>query len=121
MLNSVGRPRRNSGGVVFGLMLILLGVVLILQNTGLVPSTPLGFWWLTLWGLLFISLGVAKLFTRNPGNLREGVGQLFIGSWLLLNQFQVLRYRDSWPILLVGIGIGITWSALERPRYPGVK
>lgn len=116
-----GNRRRKSGGIVFGLMLVLLGVVLILQNVGLVPSTPRGFWWLTLWGLLFISLGLVKLFASGPPDRREGVGQLFVGSWLLLNQFQVLNYRDSWPILLIGIGIGIVWSALERPRYPGVK
>jgi hypothetical protein len=108
--------RRRTGGIVFGLMLILLGVVLILRNVGLVPTTSAGVWLLTLWALLFISLGLVKLFTSSRSNRREGVGQLFIGSWLLLNQLQVLRYRDSWPILLVGIGIGIVWSALERPR-----
>jgi hypothetical protein len=97
-------------------MLILLGVVLILRNVGLVAPTAGGVWWLTLWGLLFISLGLVKLFSPGPRNRREGVGQLFIGSWLLLNQFRIWNYRDSWPILLVGIGIGIIWSALERPR-----
>ena len=98
-------------------MLALSGVVLILQNVGLVPSTPRGFWWLTLWGLLFISLGLVKLFAPGPPNRREGIGQLFVGFWLLRNQFQVLNYRDSRPILLIGIGIGITWSVIERPRY----
>jgi hypothetical protein len=116
-MNGFGNRRRKSGGIVFGLMLILLGAVLILRNVGLVPPTSGGLWWLTLWALLFISLGLVKLFTAGPHNRREGVGQLFVGSWLLLNQFQVLNYRDSWPILLIGIGIGITWSALERPRY----
>jgi hypothetical protein len=120
-MDGFGHRRRKSGGIVFGLMLILLGVVLILRNAGLVPPTRVGFWWLTLWALLFISLGLVKLFTPGPPNRREGIGQLFIGSWLLLNQFQFLNYRDSWPILLVGIGIGITWSALEGPRFPGVK
>jgi hypothetical protein len=107
--------RRNSGGIVFGLMLILLGVVLILRNAGLVPPTSAGIWWLTFWGLLFVSLGLVKLFTPGPAHLRESFGHLFVGVWLLLNQFQVLRYRDSWPILLVGIGIGITGSALRPP------
>jgi uncharacterized BrkB/YihY/UPF0761 family membrane protein len=114
-MDGLGNRRRNSGGIIFGMMLILLGILLILQNAGLVPSTPRGFWWLTLWGLLFISLGLVKLFTSGPSHRREGFGQLFVGAWLLLNQFQVLRYRDSWPILLVGIGIGIIWSALDRP------
>jgi hypothetical protein len=108
--------RRSSGGIVFGLMLILLGVVLILRNVGLVPTTSVGIWLLTVWALLFISLGLVKLFTPSPRIRREGVGQLFIGSWLLLNQLQVLKYRDSWPILLIGIGIGIIWAALEKPR-----
>jgi LiaF transmembrane domain len=116
-MDDFGNRRRNSGGIVFGLMLILLGAVLILRNVGLVPPTSRGLGWLTLWALLFISLGLVKLFTAGPHNRREGVGQLFVGSWLLLNQFQVLNYRDSWPILLIGIGIGIIWSAIERPRY----
>lgn len=113
--NGVLKSRRNTGGIVFGLMLILLGVVLIFQNMGLVPSMPRGFWWLTFWGLLFISLGLVKLITPGPAHRREAFGQLFVGTWLLLNQFQVLRYRDSWPILLIGIGIGIVWSAVDRP------
>jgi hypothetical protein len=111
----------SSGGIIFGLTLILLGGVVILQNVGLVPATFGGVWALTLWGLVFISLGLAKLFTPSPRSLREGTGHLFIGCWVLLNQFRIWNYRDSWPILLVWIGIGLVWSALERPRYAGVK
>ena len=108
-MDDVKRRSRNRSGIAFGLMLMLLGIVLVLQNTGLVR--PAG----VFWSLLFISLGLAKLFTRRPYRRLEGVGFLFVGSWLLLNQLQVLRYRDSWPILLVGIGISIVWNALAGP------
>ena len=102
----------NRANVVFGLMLVLLGGLLALHTTGLVPWPPAGLWWLSFWGLVFVSLGLARLFVPDAGRGREGWGLLFVGCWLLLNQTHVLRYRDSWPILVIGIGIGIVWNAL---------
>ena len=108
------RPRHWSG-IVLGFWLMLLGTLLVLHTTGIAPWPHGGPWGLTFWALILISLGLSKTLAPKVTR-REGFGFLFVGSWLLLNQLQVLRYRDSWPILLVGIGIGIVWSALASRR-----
>ena len=112
-MDPVTRAPGSRRGLTFGLMLMLLGIALVLDNTGLVHLPP-GGRWLSWWSLLFISLGVAKLITPRWNGRREGVGLLFFGSWLLLNQLHVLG-RDSWPILRVGIGTSIVWNALVGP------
>ena len=108
----------SRGSVVLGIWLMLLGGVLALQTTGLVSWPRGGPWWLTAWALVSLTLGVSRLFPSGGKeiNYREAFGHLFFGSWLLLNQLHVLRYRESWPVLLVGIGIGIVWSALASRR-----
>jgi len=118
MDQSSPQPKRR-GGTTFGFMLVLLGVVLLLRNTGLMPWPDRGGSWLPFWSIVFLSLGLSRFFTPRPDGRREGVGLLFVGAWLLLNQLQVLIYRDSWPILLVGIGLSIVWGALAgRPAKP---
>jgi hypothetical protein len=107
------KRRRNRGGIVLGVWLILLGVVLVLHTTGIAPWPHGGLWWLTIWALILITLGISRLLAPTVRR-RDSFGFLFVGSWLLLNQLHVLRYRDSWPIVLVGIGIGLVWSALAR-------
>ena len=116
-----GNRRRKSGGIVFGLMLVLLGVVLILQNVGLVSSTPRGFWWLTLWGLLSISLGLVEAYSRlarptverASGSCSSALASPEPVPGLELSGFVANPpYRDrDWHRLV----------STERPRYPGVK
>ena len=36
----------------------------------------------------------------------------------LLNEMGVLRYRDSWPLFLVAIGVHTMWKAVRRPTPP---
>jgi hypothetical protein len=38
---------------------------------------------------------------------------IFIGVWLLLNEMRVLRFRDSWPLILVALGVHTMWKALR--------
>ena len=113
-MNGGRRRSRNRGGIAFGITLMLLGIILVLRNTGLVHLPVGGQWGLAFWSLFFIILGLTKLFTSLSGR-PEGIGFLFVGSWLMLNLLHVLRYRDSWPILIVGIGISIVWNALVGP------
>jgi hypothetical protein len=73
-------------------------------------------------------VGLETLLARHPDRhrtheagsaLRAGPSEralfLFGGVWLLLNDLQVLRYRGSWPLLLVGFGSKIAWDALAGP------
>ena len=101
----------NPGGIVIGVMLILLGGLLTLHNVDIVQWSIARHFW----PFIPIGIGVTKLLQPVGRNRREGAFILFVGVWLLLNDFRVLRYRDSWPLLLVGWGASIAWDAIAGP------
>lgn len=103
-------PNRT-GTVVFGLTIILVGVVLFLGRLGVIDSPQV---WRLLWPFLIMAIAVGKMARPDAHGRREGGGLLFIGVWFLLNQLEILQYRDSWPLLLVGFGLSIVWTAIAR-------
>jgi hypothetical protein len=108
------RPNPGWAGVVIGLLIAGLGVVLFLDQTGL-------FGWRmswSLWPFLIIGLGLARFSTPRPDGTREGGWLIFIGTWLLLNEMRVLRFRDSWPLVLVALGVHTIWKAVMRRTPP---
>jgi hypothetical protein len=111
------RPNPGWAGVVIGLTIVGLGVVLFLDQTGL-------FGWRmswSLWPFLIIGLGLARFSTPRPDGTREGGWLIFIGTWLLLNEMRVLRFRDSWPLVLVALGVHTIWKAVMRRTPPSAS
>ena len=107
------RDRPGPAGIVIGLIIIALGVALFLDQTGILGWRPT---W-SFWPVLIIAMGLARFSQPRPGGTRDGGWLIFIGSWLLLNEMRVLRYRDSWPLFLVALGIHTIWKAM-RPTPP---
>jgi hypothetical protein len=91
-------PPRASG-IVMGLTIAGLGLVLLLDQTGVLGWHPS---W-SIWPFLLIGIGLARFATPRSDGSRDGLWLVFIGTWLLLNELRVLRFRDSWPLLLVGV------------------
>ena len=108
------RPNPGWAGVVMGLMIAGLGMVLLVDQTGWFGWHPT---W-SLWPLLIIGLGLARFSTPRPDGTRDGGWLIGIGAWLLLNEMHVLRFRDSWPLLLVAIGVHTMWKAVVRQTPP---
>jgi len=108
------RPGPGWSGVVIGLVIIGLGSLLFLEQTGLLG------WHHTwsLWPILIIAMGLARFAQPNADGSRSGGWLMFIGSWLLLNELRVLRARDSWPLFLVAIGVHTIWKAIARQTPP---
>ena len=103
----------RAAGIVMGLTIALLGVVLLLDQTGLLGWHPS---W-SIWPFLLIGIGLAQAATPRSDGSRGGLRLVVIGAWLLLNELRVLRFRDSWPLLLVALGVVQIWEAL-RPSTP---
>ena len=109
-------PVRLTGHLMFGIVIIILGVLFTLDNLDLAESDD----YLQYWPAGLVAIGVAKLFEAR--RRRTGIlgGSLFIlaGSWLLLDN---LGYIDArlfafWPIILVIAGGVIVWNGLQgRP------
>lgn len=72
-----------------------------------------------LWPLFL--LGIAAVVVggrRTRSELRKGLILLAVGIWLLVNTLQIggLDYGDSWPLLLILIGLAITFTPASRRR-----
>lgn len=127
-MNETGRPPEGdkfygfrsdrmpvTGRVVFGLVVIGLGVLFTLDNLGLVDSGDVLRWW----PLLLVGYGAMQLlglWTRPrviPGLLFVGVGLM-----LLLNTVGLLRQDlwDLWPLVLVAVGFSMVSGAMARAR-----
>ena len=100
------------GGVFVGLMIVGLGIIVLVDQTGLLGWQPS---W-SIWPVLIIGLGLARFAAPRPDGSRDGGWLIFIGVWLLLNEMRVLRFRDSWPLILVAFGVHTMWKALVQPN-----
>lgn len=92
--------------VTFGGLLVAAGVILLLHQLDI-------FYVVGLWPLLLVGLGITKLAAGCCAHSRRaGAWLLAIGLWFSLNEFTSLRYRDTWPLLLVAVGALIVWNAV---------
>ena len=98
----------NPQGIVVGLAIVVVGVVLLLNQSKIIDvGSPLRFWPVQL-----IVFGLAQLSRPRREGPREGGLLLFIGVWLLLNELRLLRYGESWLLLLLGIGVAMVWKTI---------
>lgn len=111
------RPNPGWAGVVIGLMIVGLGVLLLIDQTGMFGWRPS---W-NLWPFLIIGAGLARFSSPTTDGSRDGGWLIFIGVWLLFNELRIVRFRDSWPLLLVAIGVHTMWKAIVRRTPPNVS
>lgn len=104
---------RNLGPIsprlIFGLAIMAWGLILTLDNFGLIDA---GRYW-RLWPLLLIAIGVARLAESVRSGFRmSGFVLVLIGIALLLHNLDVVRLKQIWPLILFVFGGGIVWKAL---------
>ena len=106
--------------IVAGLIVMIVGLVLMADRLDTAVRFPGHFW-----PLILVVMGAARLAdsaTSAEGrrNIRSGTWPLLIGLWGLINEFHVfhLDYGSSWPLLVIGAGVGIVWRALDSQRSP---
>ena len=107
----------HKGRVFAGLIIIAVGVMLLADRIGISGIHLSGRYW----PLLLVAFGFVRLFdppTRRNGARRSrwtGVWFIYLGFWGLVSEFHILGldYNTSWPLLIVGAGLGIVWRAFE--------
>ena len=92
-----------------GIMVSLFGFLLLADRmdhrTAVYPGQ--------LWPLFLLAIGAAIIGGReNHEELRKGMVLLAVGIWLLVNTLGIggLDYGESWPLLLILIGLAITFA-----------
>ena len=110
--------RPNHGRILVGVAIVAVGLVMLIDRTGLADIHLSGRYW----PFILIALGLARMFDPPRrdwrGSRRSGGWLLWVGAWGLVSEFHVLGldYATSWPLLVIGVGIGMVWRACADPR-----
>ena len=109
-------PGRITPQLVLGLVIIVVGVTMTLENLGLLEADR----YLRFWPLGLIAFGVLKLWRSRDGHGGAFAGFVLftIGTWLLLEKTTLVRlsFWEMWPTLLVLFGAFLVWQGLSGPR-----
>ncbi len=108
-------PSWFNGRLLFGILLLLVGGVLLLDNFDLLESGPVLRWW----PVVLIIFGLMRMF--QPGGARIfGLVVLVVGAAILLDNLDIasIRFWDLWPLFLVLLGLSILRrrSLVSGPR-----
>ncbi len=100
------RPHRQ---VLWGVFLMALGGIFLLDRLGVVEVPSLA----KLWPTVLLVLGASRLFAGRPGSaaMLSLMGLAFFAAefhWL------GLTWATFWPLLLVAVGVGILIGAISR-------
>lgn len=116
-----GCARRSTpGGFVLGIVIILAGTLMLLDNLGILQAR-------TFWDyapLILVALGLGKVIEAQGRPASSILGGLFVaaGALWFLENMDVLRFnaRLIWPVLIIGFGLTFLIRAVERQRSSGV-
>jgi predicted membrane protein len=120
-MNTVCKEKKScsrSKNVVFGLLVIALGVVLIYKNMGLL--TP---YWSSIifsWQMLLIALGFVNIFGRTSKLF--GLILMSVGGFFILPDFFILPEGFTttfWPLLVVIAGLLIIFFSVSKIKKIG--
>jgi len=112
------RPQR-SGAVWFGIVLVLLGAAILLDQF----FTGLDLW--RLWPLIIVALGVREMFPAREGKWTvkrpaEGISTIVLGCVLLACSIGYVSWSvwlnifSLWPLLLVVLGVEVIGKGLHN-------
>lgn len=104
----------RKGNIVIGVMLVLLGVGLVLQRTGMVDWSAQ---W-SLWPFILGGIGLARFVASRPGEPKQGLLFMTAAAWLFAGDAGWVTLAESWPILVIVIGLIIALNGGRRWRPP---
>jgi predicted membrane protein len=104
-----------NGRLFFGIVLLALGVLLLLDNFDILESGPVLRWW----PVVLIAFGLMRMVQPGGGKI-FGILLVIVGAALLLNNLDItsIRFWDLWPLFLVLLGVSMLWrrSLVSAPR-----
>jgi len=109
--------KKGLSGLLIGGIVILVGVLLLLQQFGYIPSH-----WFSFWAFVFTLVGVFQIIqSQRWGGRVWGGFLLLVGiaselSYLGIADFHIQR---TWPVFLIAFGIVILIHTMERPSSDG--
>jgi len=105
---------RLTSRLVFGLAVMILGLLLTLDNLDIIDARN----YLRYWPVALIAVGLARLL--QPADYPRANGFLWLGLGIvfLLNSLRLVRIGQLWPLALLLVGGHIVLRALTGPHRP---
>ncbi|MDE3195674.1 MAG: hypothetical protein KGN84_04980 [Acidobacteriota bacterium] len=104
-------------GAVFGLLLVLLGTLLFIDNLNILPFSVAGAFW-----PLSVLLACAMMFYRTCSPVVKvwAVTGMVWGLLMLLDDFNIIHVRGAifWPLALIACGIILLMFRLRLQAFP---
>jgi predicted membrane protein len=112
--------RHHSGAVGFGVVIVIVGALLLLNNLGIFPIRDI----FRYWPVALIALGLVKALDARDARGQVGGGVIvLVGAWLLADRLDLsffpFHFHQFWPILLIGLGVLLILKHGDRQTYTG--
>jgi predicted membrane protein len=111
--------RSASHGIFFGAIVVSIGVLLLLDNLGILRFHDI---W-QYWPALLVAWGVSRLVDSNsPSGYVWGGVVTLVGAFLLLDTLDIIppiNFALLWPLLVIAFGISVLVKTLERNQIRG--
>jgi len=97
----------NRKRAVWGAFFVALGVLLLLERLGVAGFTHVASWW----PMLLVVVGFTSLV---EGRVGSALSMMLLGGWFfaVTSRWHGLTYGNSWPLVLVIVGVGVVVKAL---------
>jgi predicted membrane protein len=115
--------RSGLHGVVFGSLIVAVGLVLLLDNMGIIHARDV---W-RYWPLAIVAFGISRMLEGHaPAALVWGGILTLFGALIFLDTMNIIYFDFNlvWPLLIIGFGVAFLIRAVHGPRLaaglPGV-
>ncbi|HEV2987832.1 MAG TPA: DUF5668 domain-containing protein [Candidatus Angelobacter sp.] len=111
-----GLAEARKGAVVAALIIICIGVVLLLNQLGVLPPGLLFIFWPS----LLIVFGLGQMLVSQGWQRASGGALVLIGALIQLRKLGIIRFglHDLWPLFIIAAGAALLWNTL-REKPPG--
>ena len=105
------RDNSTNSAVLSGATLITVGVLLLLNQLGLIHH------WFNFWAAVFIFVGLLNVF-QSEKSRPWGLILIAVGVVFELDQlgFVHISFAAMWPLLIIAAGILMVWRAFQPPE-----
>ncbi len=117
-MNNEIRSKSMSRQVILGILVIGMGLVFLADNLNIWDFHRS----LQFWPMVFILVGVFKLFDTNSSDgYILGCGLILVGVMMVLHRLGVIYFswRAMWPLILIALGASVLYRAVSGRRLVG--
>lgn len=111
-----GRDEDRVGGLLWGIGMVLVGTLILLQYLDVLSFRV----WREWWPLVIVLIGVGQVVaSRSAKGLGDGVSLMLMGGWFYVaaNRIWDLSWSNSWPLALVAVGMGMVVRSIAAGFY----